>query len=63
MTDEISEINELIKGMKDCHDGVKHESKTDAYNRGYAAQYELEQVMTNLQGVKHGYKNAKGAAK
>ena len=60
MTDEISEF---IQGMKDCNDGVEHESKTGAYNRGYAAEYELEQIITNLQGERYGYKNAKRVGK
>ena len=38
---------EFLKGQIDCQDGIKHEAgHGDSYDRGYAAQYELEQVQT-----------------
>lgn len=39
------EINEYISGMRDCRDGVKHESKTVSYNAGYSAEYTRQQIM------------------
>ena len=48
--------SEFIQGMKDCKDGVWHQDKSDAYNRGFGTQYQHEQNMTNLQGARHGYK-------
>lgn len=33
-----------IQGCKDCKTGVPHQDKGEWYNKGYAFQYELEQV-------------------
>ena len=38
---------EFVKGQLDCQDGKPHkEGQSKSYDRGYAAQYELEQVQT-----------------
>lgn len=47
--DEIDEIESVIggfvDGQSDCKEGMPHKSgKGDAYDRGYAAQYELDQI-------------------
>lgn len=35
----------FLQGQKDCLDGKPHKSgKGESYDRGYAAQYEMEQV-------------------
>jgi hypothetical protein len=39
---------EFLQGQQDCIDDVVHVSKNDAYDRGYACQYEIEQVLTEL---------------
>ena len=36
---------DFLQGQKDCEAGKPHqEGKSEAYDRGYAAQYELEQL-------------------
>lgn len=37
---------DFLQGQKDCKAGKAHVSKSVDYNRGYAAQYELEQVLS-----------------
>ena len=37
---------EFLKGQRDCRDGRPHAGGTDAYCRGYSAQYESDQVDT-----------------
>lgn len=36
--------DDFLRGQRDCRDGKPHRDQGDAYNRGYAAQYELEQI-------------------
>ena len=37
---------EFIRGQKDCKNGLPHrENQSESYDRGYAAQYQLEQVL------------------
>lgn len=37
--------DQFIQGQRDCRDGKPHEAGKGAdYDRGYAAQYEYEQV-------------------
>lgn len=44
----MSDIKEFIKGQEDCKKGVPHKKGgSEAYTRGYATQYELEQVMSH----------------
>ena len=39
--------DEFLHGQRDCRKGVEHtEGHTKDYDRGYAAQYELEQIKT-----------------
>lgn len=41
--------NEFLRGQKDCRDGVGHkDGQHPDYDRGYRAEYEIEQ----LTGVK-----------
>jgi hypothetical protein len=41
----MSEVAEFIRGQSDCNQGKPHKpNQSEAYSRGYAAQYELEQV-------------------
>jgi len=38
--------DEFMQGQKDCANGVPHKAgMSDSYDRGYAAQYEMEQIM------------------
>jgi len=40
---------EFLAGMRDCKDGKAHEAgKGEAYDRGYATQYESEQVQAEM---------------
>lgn len=44
----MSEFNsyEFMRGQKDCRDGFPHrEGQSESYDRGYDAQYQLEQVL------------------
>jgi hypothetical protein len=50
-------IDDFIRGQKDCKAGKPHEAgKSNDYNRGYAAQYELEQAQAwwSMKGASHG---------
>lgn len=42
---------DFLRGRRDCKDGVPHKSQGDAYDRGYAAQYQHEQ---NMGALSHG---------
>lgn len=46
----MSEFNEkeFLQGQKDCASGVPHKDGSDSYNRGYAVQYEMEQIQSVL---------------
>jgi len=39
---------EFLQGQQDCKDGKIPRGTADAYNRGYGAQYEMEQIQTEL---------------
>lgn len=44
----VSDFNshEFMRGQKDCKDGFPHrEGQSESYDRGYRAQYQLEQVL------------------
>ena len=45
MSDMIFE-QEFLQGQRDCKAGVAPSSQSEAYNRGYSAQYENEQAAT-----------------
>jgi len=38
-------LRDWLDGCRDCRDGVPHTDKGEAYNRGYAFKYELDQIM------------------
>lgn len=38
--------DEFLRGQQDCKEGKPHKSGSTDYDRGYAAQYELEQVLS-----------------
>jgi hypothetical protein len=39
-------IIEFVNGQKDCKEGNPHKAgMSESYDRGYAVQYELEQIM------------------
>ena len=40
--------DDFLQGQRDCRDGIPHKSGSDAYNRGYAAEYASEQQVTEL---------------
>ena len=38
--------DDFLRGQKDCQDGELHKpGQSEDYDRGYAAQYEFEQMM------------------
>lgn len=37
-----------IAGQHDCKEGIPHKDGGEDYNRGYAAQYEWEQVKAEV---------------
>ena len=37
---------EFLQGQRDCRDGRPHTGGSDAYYRGYATQYESDQIST-----------------
>lgn len=46
---------EFMRGQRDCKDGKPHKpGQTEAYDRGYGAQYEAEQQLTEM-GIRRGY--------
>jgi hypothetical protein len=39
--------DEFLKGARDCQEGKPHDDgKGEYYDRGYATQYEMEQIQT-----------------
>ena len=41
--------DEFLRGQRDCKEGIAHKSdQSEAYDRGYGAQYELEQLETEM---------------
>ncbi len=48
--------NDFLQGQRDCRDGVTHKpGKSEYYDRGYAAQYEWEQVYGHWLGELMGH--------
>jgi len=46
-------IDDFLQGQIDCMQGIEHkEGMSDSYNRGYTAQYEVEQMRNELYGHK-----------
>lgn len=46
-------VHDFIDGMRDCRDGVAHQSgKSKHYDDGYSAQYQLEQVTHEQSKIK-----------
>lgn len=42
----------FLRGEKDCLDGVAHEDgKGNDYDRGYAARYEMEQLLGEIRWI------------
>ena len=46
--EEEFDCGEFLQGQRDCKDGVPQSSEDNDYLRGYAAQYEAEQMATAL---------------
>jgi len=45
------DVHEFIKGQRDCRDGIAHkDGRGESYDRGYSAQYELEQINGAMNG-------------
>lgn len=44
-------IDDFLKGQRDCEKGVPHQSgKSEAYDRGYAAEYEMAAIQDEITG-------------
>ena len=49
LAESIQFCDDFIRGQIDCQNGVKHEpGQSEAYYRGYNAEYELEQIKAEL---------------
>jgi hypothetical protein len=49
MTNIVNQPGEFLRGQIDCQNGVDHKpGQSPDYDRGYATQYEWEQVQTEL---------------
>ena len=47
--------DDFLNGQRDCKEGVAHEAgKSKAYNDGYSAQYEFDQVRNEM-GISREY--------
>ena len=47
-------IADFLKGQSDCEKGIPHEAgKSSDYDRGYEAQYAMEQVRAELSKNEH----------
>ena len=49
---------EFLQGQRDCKKGESHTGKSEAYYRGYAAQYTSDQIDTwrsQQEEKRHGY--------
>ena len=44
-------VSEFIDGQEDCKNGIPHQPGTKSYDRGYAAQYELEAMNTERTSI------------
>lgn len=43
------ETSDFLRGQSDCMNGEEHkDGQSESYDRGYSAQYELEQVRNEL---------------
>ncbi len=46
------DVSEFMQGQRDCRDGVDHKAgQSDSYDRGYATQYEYEQIQSARTGA------------
>ena len=49
MNKPIKSADDFLQGQRDCQDGVPHkQGMSSDYDRGYACEYESEQVMSEL---------------
>jgi len=43
------DADDFLKGQKACQEGISHQDgMSESYNRGYAAQYQHEQNLTEI---------------
>ncbi len=41
--------DDFLRGQWDCQEGNQHQSgQSEAYDRGYAVEYEREQILTEM---------------
>ena len=51
MRDKISNPDEFLRGQQDCQEGIEHKTgRSDDYDRGFSAQYQMQEAMTYKQG-------------
>ena len=50
--------DDFLRGQRDCMEGKPHKDGSEDYNRGYAAQYSLDQVKTEM-SIRGHYGNRK----
>ena len=53
-------VRDFLRGAADCRNGERHKAGSDAYNRGFATQYEHQERATGLRleqdaevGIRH----------
>jgi|GEM_PF-2560623 len=45
---------DFLAGQKDCRKGIGHKpGQTDAYDRGYSAEYQSQAISDHKTGVRH----------
>ena len=50
--DQEIDVSEFMQGQRDCKAGIEHKAgQSDSYDRGYATQYELEQIESARTGA------------
>ena len=46
--------DDFLRGQRDCKNGMPHKSgQSESYDRGYGAQYEAEQIQTEMSRQKN----------
>jgi len=46
LPESLENYSEFVRGQEDARKGVKHESQGEYYNRGYAHEYELQEMIS-----------------
>ena len=56
MTVALQFADDFMEGQRDCQQGIPHEAgHSEAYDRGYGAEYEWAAVQDEMKEGKYGY--------